>query len=164
MECYSRIVVQGLLLPNYWTYNKLRKSEDEDPKHPSYSLTEVALYPAVSGVSEAYSIGRKLDTGHYEIFNYQHQNAYSDGSVIFVNEEIEYMIDYANILGDTRSDHPALNTATENRTTVAINIKADISTGFITSISIRLTVWRYSQQSTKSRILKRCSRVVMECI
>ena len=99
MECYSRIVVQGLLLPNYWTYDKLRKSEDEDPKHPSYSLTEVALYPAVSGVSEAYSIGRKLDTGHYEIFNYQHQNAYSDGSVIFVNEEIEYMIDYANILG-----------------------------------------------------------------
>jgi hypothetical protein len=72
--------------------------EAEDPKHPGYSLTEVDLYPAVGSNGEAYSTRRNHDTEHYEIFNHQHENAYSDESVIFANEEIERMIDYAHML------------------------------------------------------------------
>ena len=72
--------------------------EAEDPNHPGYSLTEVDLYPAVGGIGEAYSTRRNHDTGHYEIFNYEHENPYSDESVIFAKKEIERMIDYAYML------------------------------------------------------------------
>ena len=73
------------------------KFEAEDLKHEGYSLTEVDLFPAVGDQGEAYSMRRNLDGDFYEIFDFEHEEPYSDAAVAY-SGSLETMIELANQL------------------------------------------------------------------
>jgi len=70
----------------------------EDPQNPGYSLTEHDLYPQVGPIGEAYSIRRNITDELYEIFDYQHNQAYTDQSVWYSNPELKHVAQEARDL------------------------------------------------------------------
>lgn len=81
------------------------KFEVPDSQHPDYSLTEVDLFPAVGDTGEAYSIRGNLDEDTYEIFNYEHPNAYSSDSVAFSSDQLERTVERANRMEEQAVGH-----------------------------------------------------------
>jgi hypothetical protein len=55
----------------------------EDPQHPGYSLTETDLFPAVGERGEVFSIRENKKSGEFEIFDYEHEDVYSDAAVVY---------------------------------------------------------------------------------
>ena len=73
------------------------KFEYEDPNHEGYSMTEVDLYPAVGRQGVAYSLRKNLDSGFYEIFDFEHEDPYSEDSVL-CKGDLDSMIEKAHQL------------------------------------------------------------------
>lgn len=70
----------------------------EDPGNPGYSLTEHDLYPRVGPLGEAYSIPRNIDEELYEIFDYEHTQAYTDQAVWFADNSLQTVVTEAQSL------------------------------------------------------------------
>jgi hypothetical protein len=72
--------------------------EERDPSFPAYSVREVDLFPAAGPDDMGLSIRRNFRDERYEVFDFTGDKVYSDSSVFYWDEELERVVNYAEIL------------------------------------------------------------------
>jgi len=83
--------------------------EEADAQHPDYSAVEHDLYPSVGPRGEAYSIRRNIGDSLYEIFDYEHEQRWSNEAVWFSDPDLEDVVDAAKELEESATGDTKLN-------------------------------------------------------
>ena len=74
------------------------KFESPDTDFPEYSVREVDLFPAAGEDGQSLSLRRNIEADLYQIFDYTAEDVYSDRSVMYWDEDLERVVNYAEIL------------------------------------------------------------------